>query len=73
MNYLFSKIFKVIILFYKRAISPFFISRCRFKPTCSTYALKAIDKYGPWKGVWLTLKRIFKCHPFGGEGYDPIP
>lgn len=47
--------------------------KCRFTPTCSTYALQAIEKYGPFKGLWLALKRISRCHPFGGSGYDPVP
>jgi putative membrane protein insertion efficiency factor len=63
----------LIILFYKSAISPFFAPRCRYNPSCSDYGLQAIEKFGPYKGVWLTLKRISSCHPWGGHGHDPIP
>ena len=63
----------MIILFYKGAISPLTAPRCRYTPTCSDYGLQAIKKHGPFKGGWLTLKRISSCHPFGGHGHDPIP
>ena len=68
-----SFIFRMLILFYKGAISPLTAPRCRFTPTCSDYGLQAIEKHGPFKGGWLTLKRIGSCHPFGGHGHDPIP
>ena len=55
----------------KRVLSAPFI--CRFTPTCSQYALEAFRKYGPLKGGWLSLKRILRCHPWGGSGYDPVP
>ncbi|HON87949.1 MAG TPA: membrane protein insertion efficiency factor YidD [Spirochaetia bacterium] len=58
---------------YRKFISPLFPPTCRFYPTCSTYALQAIDKYGPVKGLYLSLKRISKCHPFHPGGYDPLP
>lgn len=58
---------------YKRCISPYFPPSCRFTPTCSTYAIEALRKHGPLRGTWLTLKRILKCHPWGGSGYDPVP
>jgi putative membrane protein insertion efficiency factor len=73
MTKIISFILRMIILFYKGAISPFFAPRCRYTPTCSNYGLQAIDKHGPFKGGWLTLKRISSCHPFGGHGHDPIP
>ena len=63
----------MIILFYKGAISPLLAPRCRYTPTCSDYGLQALQKHGPFKGGWLTLKRIISCHPFGGHGHDPIP
>jgi len=47
--------------------------QCRFLPTCSNYALEAIEVYGAWKGSFLTIKRILRCHPFGSSGYDPVP
>jgi putative membrane protein insertion efficiency factor len=62
-----------LIKLYQLIISPMLGPKCRFTPTCSTYALQAIEKYGPFKGLWLALKRISRCHPFGGSGYDPIP
>ena len=62
-----------LISFYQNLISPFFAPRCRFSPTCSQYSKESIKKHGPLKGFILTFKRIVKCHPWGGSGYDPIP
>ena len=64
------------VRFYQRSVSPLFPPRCRFIPTCSEYALLALEKYGAAKGLWLTVKRLSKCHPFHrGEHdyYDPVP
>lgn len=61
------------IWFYRACISPIKPPSCRFVPTCSEYALQAIRKYGPFKGFWLAVKRILRCHPWGGHGYDPVP
>ncbi|WP_297948590.1 membrane protein insertion efficiency factor YidD [uncultured Porphyromonas sp.] len=61
------------IHFYRGAISPLFPPSCRFTPTCSQYALEALRKHGPIKGVWLTIWRILRCNPWGGSGYDPVP
>ncbi|WP_298575509.1 membrane protein insertion efficiency factor YidD [uncultured Porphyromonas sp.] len=61
------------IYFYKGAISPLTPPSCRFTPSCSTYALEAIRKHGPFKGLYLALRRILRCHPWGGSGYDPVP
>ena len=67
-------LFLALIRFYQRAVSPWFPARCRFRPTCSAYALEAIQKYGAMKGGWLALKRILRCHPFyKGDWYDPVP
>ncbi|WP_240377358.1 membrane protein insertion efficiency factor YidD [Arachidicoccus soli] len=55
------------------AISPMFPATCRFTPTCSQYGVEAFKKYGVLKGFWLTFKRIIRCHPRGGSGYDPVP
>jgi putative membrane protein insertion efficiency factor len=63
----------LLVHIYRYAISPFFPSACRFTPTCSGYALEAINKHGPFKGFILAIKRISKCHPWGGSGYDPVP
>ncbi len=61
------------ILFYKACISPLTPPSCRFTPTCSTYALEAIRKHGPLRGTLLAVRRILRCHPWGGSGYDPVP
>ena len=61
------------IIFYQRCISPFTPAACRFTPTCSQYAKEAIQKYGPFKGLWLAIRRILRCNPWGGSGYDPVP
>lgn len=63
----------LVIRFYQIAISPLKPGCCRYYPTCSTYTLQAIEKYGPLKGSWLGLKRILRCHPFHKGGYDPVP
>lgn len=66
-------LFILPIRFYQYAISPLLGPRCRFKPTCSHYAVEAIEEWGVLKGGWLALKRIGKCHPWGPWGYDPVP
>ncbi|MBQ4420912.1 MAG: membrane protein insertion efficiency factor YidD [Bacteroidales bacterium] len=71
--WLLKNIFLVLIQFYRHCISPLTPPSCRFTPTCSQYALEAIKKYGPLKGGWLSLKRIVRCNPWGGSGYDPVP
>ena len=73
MSRLLTWIFIFLIRVYKGVISPMLPARCRYKPTCSEYGLQAIQKYGPFKGGWLTLKRIGSCHPWGGHGHDPVP
>ena len=65
--------FLFLIWFYRKCISPYTMPSCRFTPTCSEYAVQAFRKYGPFKGLWLTAKRILRCHPWGGSGYDPVP
>ncbi|WP_432411528.1 membrane protein insertion efficiency factor YidD [Rasiella sp. SM2506] len=65
--------FIFLIRVYQRAISPIFPSTCRYQPTCSHYGVEALQKHGLLKGSWLTIKRIFSCHPWGGSGYDPVP
>lgn len=64
---------KLLIRFYQIAISPLFPSQCRYTPTCSQYALEAIEKYGFWRGWYLAIRRLLRCHPWGGSGYDPVP
>ena len=69
----FTKFFCFLIRAYQICISPLFPASCRFTPTCSAYALEAIQKYGPGKGLFLSIKRILKCNPFHEGGYDPVP
>ena len=67
-------VFLFLIRFYQRWISPYLPRRCRFIPTCSQYALEAIEKYGALKGGWLAFKRLMRCNPFNrGNFYDPVP
>ena len=67
-------VFLSLIRFYQRYISPCFPARCRFRPTCSAYAFEAIQKYGAFRGGFLALKRVLRCHPFyKGDWYDPVP
>ena len=67
-------LFLSLIRFYQRHISPCFPARCRFRPTCSAYALEAIQKYGAIKGGYLALRRFLRCHPFyKGDFFDPVP
>ena len=61
------------ITFYRRHISPGLSPRCRFQPTCSAYAYEAISKYGAFKGTYLAVRRILRCHPLCPGGYDPVP
>ena len=63
----------LLIRFYRAAISPLFPPSCRYVPTCSAYAMEAIEKYGAWRGGWMAVKRILRCHPFHKGGYDPVP
>jgi len=66
-------IVSIPIRFYRLAISPLIGSNCRYHPTCSSYALEALEKHGALKGGLLAIKRIFKCHPLGGSGIDNVP
>ena len=61
------------IKLYQILISPILGPNCRYHPTCSQYSIEAINKYGPFKGTWLAVKRISSCHPWGGSGHDPVP
>lgn len=62
-----------LIRVYRRAISPLFPPTCRFYPSCSAYALEAVDRHGVARGGWMAVKRISRCHPFNPGGYDPVP
>jgi len=67
------KLLLIFIKFYQFFISPFTGHNCRYYPTCSAYAVEAIQRYGSLKGVFLTAKRILRCHPFHAGGFDPVP
>ena len=62
-----------LVQLYRIAISPWLGANCRFEPTCSEYALQALREHGAFRGSWLAAKRIGRCHPWGGSGYDPVP
>jgi putative membrane protein insertion efficiency factor len=66
-------VFIALVRLYQILISPLLGSNCRFTPTCSAYSVEALQKHGAWKGGWLAIKRISRCHPWGGDGYDPVP
>ncbi len=62
-----------LVRLYQIVLSPWLRPACRFTPSCSNYALEALRKHGPLKGSWLTIRRLARCHPWGGHGYDPVP
>jgi putative membrane protein insertion efficiency factor len=62
-----------LVRLYRLAISPWLGANCRFDPTCSSYAIEALEVHGVLKGTWLAVRRIGRCHPWGGSGYDPVP
>lgn len=72
-KHIFTHILLFLVKFYQYSISPLKPPTCRFVPTCSQYAVEAIHKYGPFKGLWLSIKRLSRCHPWGSSGYDPVP
>ncbi len=69
----FKKLIILPIRWYQIGISPYLGSNCRHQPTCSHYAIEAIEEWGVFKGIWLGIKRILRCHPWGTHGYDPVP
>ncbi|MDR0973510.1 MAG: membrane protein insertion efficiency factor YidD [Prevotellaceae bacterium] len=75
--HIFNRIFSWLLMFpihlYRRILSPLLPATCRYTPTCSQYAIEAIRKYGAFKGLYLAIRRILRCHPWGGCGYDPVP
>lgn len=64
---------RLLVWLYKYAVSPLLPNACRYSPTCSDYMLEALKIWGPFKGTWLGIKRISRCHPWGGHGHDPVP
>ena len=68
-----AKVFALPVRAYRLVASPWVGHGCRFQPTCSAYALETLERHGAIKGLWLTLRRISRCHPWGGHGYDPVP
>ena len=68
-----ARLLKLMIRGYQLWISPLLGPRCRYQPTCSAYALEAVETHGALKGFWLALRRIARCHPLGGHGHDPVP
>ena len=62
-----------VVRVYQLFISPMLPPRCRYEPTCSYYAIEALQLHGPFRGGWLAVKRFLRCHPWGGSGYDPVP
>ncbi len=62
-----------LVWLYRMLISPWLGANCRFDPTCSQYAMEALREHGAFRGTWLAAKRIGRCHPWGGHGYDPVP
>ena len=68
-----TKFLMLLIRLYQVTLSPYIGRNCRYTPTCSNYGLQALEKYGAFKGGWLTIKRVLSCNPWGGSGYDPVP
>jgi len=70
---MFRRLILAMIGFYQAAVSPWLGPACRFTPSCSAYAEEAVRKHGAAKGSWLAAKRLLRCHPWGGGGFDPVP
>jgi putative membrane protein insertion efficiency factor len=66
-------VLRLFIWLYRHTVSVLIGRQCRFLPTCSDYADEALRRHGAWRGGWLALKRIARCHPWGGSGFDPVP
>lgn len=70
---IFKKFLIALLTFYKKGISPYLPHACRYQPTCSEYMSEALEKHGIIKGLYLGIRRILRCHPWGGSGFDPVP
>lgn len=70
---LLTKFLVFLVRIYQRVLSPLLPPSCRYTPTCSQYAVEALKKHGPWRGLLLSIRRFTRCHPWGGSGYDPVP
>ena len=68
-----NKVLRKLLSLYRLVVSPLVGPACRFEPTCSNYASEALEKHGSISGIWLAVKRLGRCHPLGGSGYDPVP
>lgn len=64
---------RALIAVYRYGVSPFIAGSCRYHPSCSAYAEESLNTYGAFRGGWIALKRMTRCHPWGGHGYDPVP
>jgi putative membrane protein insertion efficiency factor len=62
-----------LVIVYQRVVSPWLPNTCRYEPSCSQYAREALEAHGPLRGLWLAVRRVGRCHPLGGHGYDPVP
>ncbi|QNM96784.1 membrane protein insertion efficiency factor YidD [Chitinimonas koreensis] len=68
-----SRLLIALIQLYRYTLSPTLGANCRFTPSCSQYAVEALRRHGTWRGGWLTIRRLCRCHPWGGHGHDPVP
>ena len=73
LRYMMRQLFILMVRGYQVALSPLLPAACRYYPSCSAYAIEALERYGAWRGSWLALRRIGRCHPFRSGGYDPVP
>ena len=64
---------RALVWVYRHAVSPLIGANCRYQPTCSAYAEEALSRYGAFRGGWIAVRRLARCHPWGGSGYDPVP
>jgi putative membrane protein insertion efficiency factor len=67
-----ARILQALVRLYQIALSPWFGGACRFSPSCSAYAIEALERHGAWRGGWMALRRIARCHPWGAAGFDPV-